>query len=206
MGHSRCCATQHGTADANERRADFPDGGAYAAVARTLIAVARRLYAGDPFGATLERTASALDTITVDLCLSRFARARFPHGEGAAELPTMMDLSGHIPVVVHIYDIDILDVIVPEPGAIWEPHSLDGAGDGHRSGPIAGPAAAFWPCCVRQSDRSPADDRWPTSFGAKPAWCRIVGGSSWPMIRPSPRRSRTPWALNRLAGVIDSHS
>ena len=107
-------------ADANERR----DWRLYAAFAQTLIVNARRLYAGDSFGADLECAAYALDTTTIDLCLSLFPWARFRHAEGAVKLHTMIDLRGNIPVVVHIddgksYDTDILDALIPEPGAIY---------------------------------------------------------------------------------------
>ena len=107
-------------ADANERR----DWRLYAAFASALIVNARRLYAGDRFGADLEGAAYALDTTTVDLCLSLFPWARFHHTKGAVKLHTMIDLRGNIPVVVHIddgksYDTDILDVMIPEPGAIY---------------------------------------------------------------------------------------
>jgi len=107
-------------ADANERR----DWRLYAALASALIVSARRLYAGDKFGADLEGAAYALDTTTIDLCLSLFPWARFHHNKGAVKLHTMIDLRGNIPVVVHIddgksYDTDILDVMIPEPGAIY---------------------------------------------------------------------------------------
>jgi hypothetical protein len=107
-------------ADANERR----DWRLYAAFASTLIVSARRLYADDKFGADLEGAAYALDTTTIDLCLSLFPWARFHHNKGAVKLHTMIDLRGNIPVVVHIddgksYDTDILDVMIPEPGAIY---------------------------------------------------------------------------------------
>jgi hypothetical protein len=107
-------------ADANERR----DWRLYAAFAQILIAQARRLYAQDRFGADLDNAAYALDTTTVDLCLSLFPWARFHHNKGAVKLHTMIDLRGNIPVVVHIddgksYDTDLLDEIVPEPGAVY---------------------------------------------------------------------------------------
>jgi len=107
-------------ADANERR----DWRLYAAFASALIITARRLYAADKFGADLDGAAYALDTTTIDLCLSLFPWARFHHAKGAVKLHTMMDLRGNIPVVVHIddgksYDTDILDVMIPEPGAIY---------------------------------------------------------------------------------------
>jgi hypothetical protein len=107
-------------ADANERR----DWRVYAAFARILIAQARRLYADDSFGADLDNVTYALDTTTVDLCLSLFPWAKFHHNKGAVKLHTMIDLRGNIPVVIHIddgksYDTDLLDVIVPEPGAVY---------------------------------------------------------------------------------------
>jgi hypothetical protein len=107
-------------ADANERR----DWRLYADFAQMLIAQARRLYAHDSFGADLDTTAYALDTTTIDLCLSLFPWARFHHHKGAVKLHTMIDLRGNIPVVVHIddgksYDTDLLDVITPEPGAVY---------------------------------------------------------------------------------------
>jgi len=107
-------------ADANERR----DWRLYAALASALIAIARRLYAGDKFGADLDGAAYALDTTTIDLCLSLFPWARFHHAKGAVKLHSMIDLRGNIPVVIHIddgksYDTDILDVMIPEPGAVY---------------------------------------------------------------------------------------
>jgi hypothetical protein len=107
-------------ADANERR----DWRLYAAFASVLIASARRLYADDRFGTDLDGAAYALDTTTIDLCLSLFPWAKFHHNKGAVKLHTMLDLRGNIPVVVHIddgksYDTDILDVIIPEPGALY---------------------------------------------------------------------------------------
>jgi hypothetical protein len=107
-------------ADANERR----DWRLYAAFAQILIGQARRLYARDRFGADLDGAAYALDTTTIDLCLSLFPWASFHHHKGAVKLHTMIDLRGNIPVVIHIddgksYDTDLLDVIVPEPGAVY---------------------------------------------------------------------------------------
>ena len=107
-------------ADANESR----DWRLYAAFATALIAVARRLYAEDAFGADLDSAAYALDTTTIDLCLSLFPWAHFQRQKAAIKLHMMMDMRGNIPVVIHIddgksYDTDILDVLVPEAGAIY---------------------------------------------------------------------------------------
>ena len=107
-------------ANANEAR----DWRIYATFAAALIAQARTLYAGDPLLPELTNTAYALDSSTIDLALSLFPWAPFERSRGALKLHTQMDLRGNIPVLVHIdhgrsYDTDILDVMVPEPGAIY---------------------------------------------------------------------------------------
>ena len=106
--------------DANETR----DWQIYATFAAALIAQARVLYADDPLLPDLNGTAYALDTSTIDLCLSLFPWAPFERSRGALKLHTQMDLRGNIPVFMHIdhgrsYDTDILDVMLPEPGAIY---------------------------------------------------------------------------------------
>ena len=107
-------------ADANEAR----DWRIYATFAAALIAQARTLYADDPLLWELAGTAYALDTTTIDLALSLFPWAPFERSRGGIKLHTQMDLRGNIPVLIHIdhgrtYDTDILDVLVPEPGAIY---------------------------------------------------------------------------------------
>jgi len=107
-------------ADANETR----DWRIYAAFAAALITQARRLYAGDPLLPEFTGTAYALDTSTIDLCLRLFPWAPFERSRGALKLHTQLDLRGNIPVLIHIdhgrsYDTDILDVMLPEPGAIY---------------------------------------------------------------------------------------
>ena len=107
-------------ADANETR----DWRIYAAFAEALIGKARELYALDPLLPELTGTAYALDTSTIDLCLSLFPWAPFERSRGALKLHTQLDLRGNIPVLVHIdhgrsYDTDILDVMIPEPGAFY---------------------------------------------------------------------------------------
>ena len=106
--------------DANETR----DWRIYAEFAKALIDQARRLYADDDFGVELQGTAYALDTTTIDLCLSLFPWAHFTRTKAAVKLHTAMDLRGSIPTVVHIddgksYDTDILDVLIPEAGAFY---------------------------------------------------------------------------------------
>jgi hypothetical protein len=105
-------------ADANERR----DWRIYADFAQTLSHIARRLYADDDFGPGLAETVYALDSTTIDLCLSVFPWARFKRIKGALKLHTLLDLRGPIPSVVHItdgktHDVKVLDLLVPEPGA-----------------------------------------------------------------------------------------
>jgi IS4 transposase len=107
-------------ADANEAR----DWRIYASFAAALIAQARALYADDPLLPEIAGTAYALDSSTIDLALSLFPWAPFERSRGAVKLHTQIDLRGNIPVLVHIdhgrsYDTDILDVLVPEPGAIY---------------------------------------------------------------------------------------
>jgi hypothetical protein len=107
-------------AEANEGR----DWRLYAAFAQALIAQARKLYAGEAFGAELDGAAYALDTTNIELCLSLFPWAHFKRTKGAVRLHTQLDLRGNIPTFLHIddgksYDSDILDVIVPEAGAMY---------------------------------------------------------------------------------------
>lgn len=108
-------------ADANEQR----DWRIYAEFAQALIATARRLYANESLGVDLAQTAYALDSTTIELCLSVFPWARAPHaGCGAIKLHTLLDIRGAIPTVIHLsearqHDVHMLDQIVPEPGAIY---------------------------------------------------------------------------------------
>ena len=108
-------------ADANERRRDWR---IYADFAQVLMAQARRLYADDDFGIELDNTAYALDSSTIDLCLSLFPWARFRRSKGAIKLHTLIDLCGNIPEFIHIsdgklHDVNILDMMIPEAGSIY---------------------------------------------------------------------------------------
>ena len=107
-------------ADANESR----DWRIYADFAQSLIAVARRLYAAEPFGVDLKNTVYALDASTVDLCLSVFPWAPFRSTKAAIKLHTLLDLRGNIPSFLHIsdgklHDVNVLDLLLPEPGAFY---------------------------------------------------------------------------------------
>jgi hypothetical protein len=107
-------------ADANEVR----DWRIYADFAQSLIAIARRLYAEEPFGVDLKQTVYALDASTIDLCLSVFAWAPFRSTKAAVKLHTLLDLRGNIPTFLHIsdgklHDVNVLDLLLPEPGAFY---------------------------------------------------------------------------------------
>lgn len=107
-------------ADANERR----DWRIYSDFAQALIRHARQLYAADSFGVDLEHTAYALDSTTIDLCLSLFPWAEFRRNKGAIKLHTLLDLRGNIPCFVLITDgktsdVTVLDKLVIEPGAFY---------------------------------------------------------------------------------------
>jgi IS4 transposase len=107
-------------ADANETR----DWRIHAELAQRLIEQARKLYAGDSVGLELENTAYALDSTTIDLCLSLFPWALFRTTKSAVKMHTLLDLRGNIPSFIHISDgklgdVNVLDILMLEPGAIY---------------------------------------------------------------------------------------
>ena len=107
-------------ADANEQR----DWRIYADFAMHLIKIARKLYAHDSFAVDLEQTVYALDTTTIDLCLSVFPWARFRSTKAAVKLHTLLDLRGNIPSFIHISDgkmheVNVLDILIPEAGSFY---------------------------------------------------------------------------------------
>jgi hypothetical protein len=107
-------------ADANETR----DWYIYAEFAQRLIAQARTLYAHDSFGLELTNTTYALDSTTIDLCLSLFPWALFRTTKSAVKMHTLLDLRGNIPSFIHLsdgklHDVNVLDVLVLEAGAIY---------------------------------------------------------------------------------------
>lgn len=96
----------------------------YADLAQLLIARARRLYANEPLGVELGQTVYALDSTTIDLCLSLFPWARFRSTKAAVKLHTLLDLRGPIPTMISISegkqaDVRMLDEFIPEPGAFY---------------------------------------------------------------------------------------
>ena len=107
-------------ADANETR----DWRIYADFAQRLIVQARRLYVGEELGVDLSNTVYALDSTTIDLCLSMFPWAPFRDTKAALKIHTLLDIRGAIPSFIHItdgkwHDINILDMLIPEPGAFY---------------------------------------------------------------------------------------
>ncbi len=96
----------------------------YADFAQSLIGIARRLYLQEPFGVELQETVYALDTTTIDLCLSVFPWAPFRSAKAAIKLHTLLDLRGNIPAFIHISDgkmheVNVLDQLLPEPGSFY---------------------------------------------------------------------------------------
>jgi IS4 transposase len=107
-------------ADANETHcwrifADF---------AQHLVGVARPLHLEDPMGVDLDHSLYALDSTTIDLCLSLFPWAKVRQHKGAVKMHTLLDLHGNIPTFIRItdgkvHDVNILDQISPEAGAFY---------------------------------------------------------------------------------------
>lgn len=107
-------------ADANELR----DWRIYADFAQVLIRIARPLYADDPLGVELDQNLYALDSTTIDLCLSLFPWARFRRHKAAVKMHTLLDLHGSIPTFIRItegktHDVNVLDEFIPEAGSFY---------------------------------------------------------------------------------------
>ena len=107
-------------AEANESR----DWRIYGDLAQALIGRARELYATDDLGVDLEATVYALDSTTIELCLSLFPWARYQRTCGAIKLHTLLDLRGPIPSFIQFSDgkqadVTVLDSLVPEPGSFY---------------------------------------------------------------------------------------
>src|SRR6202162_502995 len=107
-------------ADANELR----DWRIWSDLAAVLIKRARKLYLKDDFGLDLDNTVYALDSTTIDLCLSLFPWADFRSTKAAVKMHTLLDLRGPIPSFIHVSDGKMgdalaLDLITPEAGAIY---------------------------------------------------------------------------------------
>jgi len=116
----RSMVARNTLANANAMR----DWRMYADFGQSLIGIARRLYIEEPFGVDLKESVYALDTTTIDLCLSVFPWAPFRSTKAAVKLHTLLDLRGNIPTFIHISDgkmheVNVLDQLSPEPGAFY---------------------------------------------------------------------------------------
>jgi hypothetical protein len=107
-------------AEANESR----DWRIHAELAQRLITQARRLYAQESLGVELNSAAYALDSTTIDLCMSLFPWAQLCSTQSAVKMHTLLDLRGSIPAFIRVttgktHDVNMLDLIAPEPGAFY---------------------------------------------------------------------------------------
>ena len=112
--------SRNNLAHTNENR----DWRIYADFAQILVSRAKALYANEPLGIDLQSTVYALDSTTIDLCMSLFPWARFRRTKSAIKLHTLMNLRGSIPEFIHIsdgkmHDVNVLDLLVPSPGAFY---------------------------------------------------------------------------------------
>ena len=120
MGIRSTIVARNTLSKANEHR----DWRIYADFAQSLIRTARPLYAEEDLGLDLDNTIYALDSSTIDLCLSVFPWALFRSTKSAVKLHTLLDLRGNIPTFIHIsdgklHDVNVLDILLPEPGAFY---------------------------------------------------------------------------------------
>lgn len=116
----RALVSRNTLANANNQR----DWHIYADFAQVLIHQARGLYLEDSFGIDLQETVYALDSTTIDLCLSLFPWARFRKSKGAVKLHTLLDLRGPIPSFINITegkvaDVNVLDILIIEAGSFY---------------------------------------------------------------------------------------
>lgn len=107
-------------ADANDLR----DWRIYGEFAQILISIARPLYANEDIGIEIDNMVYALDSTTIDLCLSIFPWARFRQKKAAIKMHTLIDIHGSIPLFIKItdgkvHDVNILDILEVEPGTIY---------------------------------------------------------------------------------------
>jgi len=116
----RSTVSRNNLSNANEKR----DWRIYSEFAQILIDQARRLYVDEDLGVDLDATVYALDSTTIDLCLSMFPWARFRRTKGAIKLHTLLNLRGAIPEFVFVsdgklHDVNVLDYLIPSPGTYY---------------------------------------------------------------------------------------
>jgi hypothetical protein len=102
-----------------------------------LIGIARPLHVQDPIGIDLDQSLYALDSTTIDLCLSLFPWAKFRRRKAAVKMHTLLDLHGNIPTFIRVtsgdvHDVNILDEIMPEAGSFYDIFS-----GRHLGGPVS---------------------------------------------------------------------
>jgi len=107
-------------ADANESR----HWRIWSDLAAVLIRRARKLHADDSLDVGSDNTVYALDSSTVDPCLSLFDWAPFRSTKAAIKLHTLLDLRGAIPAFIDIsdgklHDVNVLDMPAFEAGAFY---------------------------------------------------------------------------------------
>ena len=107
-------------ADANQQR----DWRIFADLAQSLILTARDLYHEEPFGLELDEAVYAMDSTTIDLCLTLFPWAQFRRRKSAIKIHTLLDIRGSIPASVYvtggqIHDVNLLDELLLEAGAFY---------------------------------------------------------------------------------------
>ena len=113
-------AARNTLSNANSQR----DGRIYADFALVLISIARQLYAEDDFGIQLKEMVYALDSTTIDLCLTLFPWATFRKRKAAVKMHTLLDLHGNIPSFIwittgKIHEVNVFDHLFIEPGAYY---------------------------------------------------------------------------------------
>ena len=107
-------------ANANQIR----DWRIHADFAQRLIHTARRLHIDENHGLDIDNTVYALDSSTIDPCLTMFPWAHFRKTKSAVKLHTLLDLRGQIPAFLHIsdgklHDVNVMDLLLPEAGACY---------------------------------------------------------------------------------------
>jgi hypothetical protein len=120
MGFRAKTVSRNTLANANATR----DWRIYAQFAQRLIAIARRLYTNEPFGVDLKEAVYALDSTLIDLCLTLFPWTPSQQSKAGVRLHTLLDLRGPIPSFLYVSEarfaeINILDLLIPEPGAFY---------------------------------------------------------------------------------------
>jgi hypothetical protein len=116
----RSAITRSTLSDANNNR----DWRIYADLASVLTETAKELYRDEPFSVDIANAVYALDSTTIDLCLSMFPWTKFRQKKGAVKIHTLLDLRDNIPSILAIsngkmHDINALDLLSTEAGSLY---------------------------------------------------------------------------------------